>query len=205
MLIKTRKKKKKKKETKYWMHNHNLKVRDILNLLCQLLEPCLPQLCEYLGPAATASATMQVFLAMAASRPQVLVDHLQRIKEAAQSHPNTLGLAAQVISSVGKLSKVRLKDCKEKIGYAHYVQFSQARAQEALDFVLENLRHADRGSQGTLLREATLLCSSYPVLFTDKMLAEVRQCDRSQSTTPSSSQQNGKVPTHTTAQTSTTR
>jgi len=55
----------------------------------------------------------------------------------------------------------------------------QARAQEALDFVLENLRHADRGSQGTLLREATLLCSSYPVLFTDKMLAEVRQVDRS--------------------------
>jgi protein melted len=72
----------------------------------QLLEPCLPQLCEYLGPASTASATMQVFLAMAATRPQVLVDHLQRIKEAAQSHPNTLGLAAQVISSVGKLSKV---------------------------------------------------------------------------------------------------
>lgn len=78
----------------------------IPNNLLQLLEPCLPQLCEYLGPAATASATMQVFLAMAASRPQVLVDHLQRIKEAAQSHPNTLGLAAQVISSVGKLSKV---------------------------------------------------------------------------------------------------
>ena len=57
--------------------------------------------------------------------------------------------------------------------------FAQARAQEALDFVLENLRRADRGSQGTLLREATLLCSSYPVLFTDKMLAEVRQVDRS--------------------------
>ncbi|KAF4523800.1 hypothetical protein B566_EDAN013358, partial [Ephemera danica] len=144
-----------------------------------LLEPCLPQLCEYLGPAATASATMQVFLAMAASRPQVLVDHLQRIKEAAQSHPNTLGLAAQVISSVGKLSK--------------------ARAQEALDFVLENLRHADRGSQGTLLREATLLCSSYPVLFTDKMLAEVRQRDRLQTTTTNSVQQNGKAPANTTA------
>lgn len=53
---------------------------------------------------------MQVFLAMAATRPQVLVDHLQRIKEAAQSHPNTLGLAAQVISSVGKLSKVSKSD-----------------------------------------------------------------------------------------------
>ncbi|XP_065349191.1 protein melted [Cloeon dipterum] len=119
-----------------------------------LLEPCLSQLCEYLGPASTASATMQVFLAMAATRPQLLVDHLQRIKDAAQSHPNTLGLAAQVISSVGKLSKDR--------------------AQDALDFVLKSLRHADRGSQGTLLREATLLCTSYPVLINEKMLAQVK-------------------------------
>jgi hypothetical protein len=85
----------------------------------------------------------------------------------------------------------------------------QARAQEALDFVLENLRHADRGSQGTLLREATLLCSSYPVLFTDKMLAEVRQCDRSANTATTNPNnttlQNGKGPPHTSTQTSTTR
>lgn len=53
--------------------------------------------------------------------------------------------------------------------------YLQDRAQEALNFVLEHLPKADRGSQGTLLREATLLCSSYPVLFTEKMLAEVRQ------------------------------
>jgi hypothetical protein len=44
-----------------------------------------------------------------------------------------------------------------------------------LNFVLEHLGKAERGSQGTLLREATLLCSSYPVLFTEKMLAEVRK------------------------------
>jgi len=93
---------------------------------------------------------------MAGKRPQLLVDHLSKIKQAAECHPNTLCLAAQVISSVGKLSKDR--------------------AQEALNFVLEHLPKADRGSQGTLLREATLLCSSYPVLVNEKMLAEVKQC-----------------------------
>lgn len=121
-----------------------------------LLEPSLPQLCEYLSTASTTSATMQVFLNMAGKRPQLLVDHLSKIKQAAECHPNTLCLAAQVISSVGKLNKDR--------------------AQEALNFVLEHLPKADRGSQGTLLREATLLCSSYPVLVNEKMLAEVKQC-----------------------------
>jgi len=126
------------------------------NNLFQLLEPSLPQLCEYLSTASTTSATMQVFLNMAGKRPQLLVDHLSKIKQAAECHPNTLCLAAQVISSVGKLNKDR--------------------AQEALNFVLEHLPKADRGSQGTLLREATLLCSSYPVLVNEKMLAEVKQC-----------------------------
>ncbi|PSN29327.1 Protein melted [Blattella germanica] len=126
-----------------------------------LLEPSLPQLCEYLSTGSTASATMQVFLNMAGKRPQLLVDHMSKIKEAAECHPNTLCLAAQVISSVGKLNKDR--------------------AQEALNFVLEHLPKADRGSQGTLLREATLLCSSYPVLVNEKMLAEVKQCNKNQS------------------------
>lgn len=49
---------------------------------------------------------MQVFRDMAVTRPQLLVEHLQKIKNAADSHPNTLCLAAQVISSVGKLNKV---------------------------------------------------------------------------------------------------
>nr|CAD7587522.1 unnamed protein product [Timema genevievae] len=135
-----------------------------------LLEPSLPQLCEYLGTASTASATMQVFLNMAGTKPQLLVDHVGKIKKAAESHPNTLCLAAQVISSVGKLSKDR--------------------AQDALNFVLEHLPKADRGSQGTLLREATLLCSSYPVLFTEKMLAEVRQCGHKNQANTSTTQVN---------------
>ncbi|KAE8740818.1 hypothetical protein FOCC_FOCC013672 [Frankliniella occidentalis] len=124
-----------------------------------LLEPSLPQLCEYLSQASTASDTMKVFVNMAEKRPQLLIDHLSEIKKVVECYPNTLCLAAQVISSVGKLSKDR--------------------AQEALNFVLEHLPKADRGSQHTLLHEATRLCSSYPVLFTDKMLQGVRQCGQS--------------------------
>ncbi|KAK7869254.1 hypothetical protein R5R35_000874 [Gryllus longicercus] len=136
----------------------------------QLLEPSLPQLCEYLTTSTTAAAAMQVFLDMANKRPQSLTDYVPKIKEAAECHPNTLCLAAQIISSVGKLSKDQ--------------------AEEALNFVLEHLPKADRGSQSTLLREATILCSSYPVLFTERMLAEVRQCSHRENALGSSAQVN---------------
>ncbi|XP_066247641.1 protein melted [Euwallacea similis] len=120
-----------------------------------LLEASVPQLCEYLSSPTTVTATMQIFLHMAEKQPLLLADHVSAMKQAAQRHPQTVCLAAQVIGAVGKLSKDR--------------------AQDALNFVLEYLPKADRGSQSTLLREATLLCSSYPVLFTDRVLAGVRQ------------------------------
>lgn len=106
----------------------------------------------------TAGPTLQVFLHMAEKKPALLADHVTAMKQAAQRHPQTVCLAAQVIGAVGKMS--------------------QARAQDALNFVLEYLPKADRGSQSTLLREATMLCSSFPVLFTlftDKVLAGVRK------------------------------
>lgn len=59
--------------------------------------------------------------------------------------------------------------------HINLLDFFQDRAQEALNFVLEHLPKADRGSHGTLIREATLLCSSYPVLFTEQMIAQVRK------------------------------
>ncbi|CAH1976039.1 unnamed protein product [Acanthoscelides obtectus] len=120
-----------------------------------LLEASVPQLCEYLSSATTAAATLQIFLHMAEKMPNLLADHVNAMKQSAQRHPQTVCLAAQIISAVGKLSKDR--------------------AQDALNFVLEYLPKADRGSQSTLLREATLLCSSYPVLFTDKVLTGIRQ------------------------------
>ncbi|XP_065200152.1 protein melted isoform X2 [Planococcus citri] len=133
----------------------------ISNNMPTLLEASLPQLCEYLGTSSTASATMQVFLNMAEKYPQMLIDSIPKIKKAVDYHPNTLCLAAQVLAAIGKLSKDK--------------------AQDALNFVLEYLPKVDRGSQGMLLREATQLCSSYPVLCTDKMLAEVWQCSRNKS------------------------
>ncbi|KAF7273895.1 ventricular zone expressed PH domain-containing protein melted [Rhynchophorus ferrugineus] len=120
-----------------------------------LLEASVPQLCEYLSSSVTAAPTLQIFLHMAEKQPVLLADHVHSMKQAAQRHPQTICLAAQVIGAVGKLSKDR--------------------AQDALNFVLEYLPKADRGSQSALLREATLLCSSYPILFTDKVLAGVRQ------------------------------
>lgn len=120
-----------------------------------LLEASVPQLCEYLSSSVTAAATLQIFLHMAEKQPLLLADHVVAMKQAAQRHPQTVCLAAQVIGAVGKLSKDR--------------------AQDALNFVLEYLPKADRGSQSTLLREVTLLCTSYPILFTDKVLAGVSQ------------------------------
>lgn len=120
-----------------------------------LLEASVPQLCEYLSSSVTAAPTLQIFLHMAEKQPALLADHVVSMKQAAQRHPQTVCLAAQVMGAIGKLSKDR--------------------AQDALNFVLEYLPKADRGSQNALLREATLLCSSYPILFTEKVLAGVRQ------------------------------
>lgn len=66
----------------------------------------MPQLCEYLSSAVTASPTLQIFLHMAEKKPALLVDHVNAMKQSAQRHPQTVCLAAQIIGAVGKLSKV---------------------------------------------------------------------------------------------------
>lgn len=68
----------------------------------------------------------------------------------------------------------------------------QSRAQFALDFVLEHLPGADRTTQTILLRDATVLCSTYPVLFNEKVLACVRQKNN---ISPSSSTLSGATTT----------
>lgn len=139
----------------------------------------MPQLCEYLSSPITAVPTLQVFLYMAERKPALLADHVSAMKQAAQRYPQTICLAAQVIGAVGKLNKVRSIHIYS-VFLSNFTRclLLKARAQDALNFVLEYLPKADRGSQSTLLREATLLCSSYPVLFTlftDKVLAGVRK------------------------------
>lgn len=49
---------------------------------------------------------MQVLLRLAEKRPHLLTDYVGRVKQAAETYPSTLCLAAQVITAVGKLSKV---------------------------------------------------------------------------------------------------
>lgn len=74
----------------------------------QLLEASVPQLCEYLSSSVTAAPTLQVFLCMAETKPALLADHVNTLKQTAQRHPQTVCLVARIISAVGKLSRVYL-------------------------------------------------------------------------------------------------
>lgn len=115
-----------------------------------VLESCVPQLCGFLQDSDTSNITMQILLKLAQHAPHLLVDHFEQVRLAAKTNPSTITLCAQVLTTSG-------------IG-------SKETAQQALDFVLEHLP-----AQALLQQEATRLCSAYPVLFTDKVLACVRQ------------------------------
>ncbi|XP_050539223.1 protein melted isoform X2 [Daktulosphaira vitifoliae] len=130
----------------------------IANNKPSLLEASLPQLCEYLCTSQTVSSTLQIFHNLAKKQPQLLSDYVLKIKKAAECNPNALCIAAQVLSAVGKINKIK--------------------AQEALNFIMDHLPKVDRASQSILVREATFLCSCFPILFTDKMLEGVLQISR---------------------------
>nr|XP_016924742.2 protein melted isoform X1 [Drosophila suzukii] len=116
----------------------------------EVLESCVPQLCGFLLDSDTSSITMQILLKLSQHSPNLLVDHFEQLQLAAKTNPGTIPLCAQIMTTAG-------------IG-------SKETAQQALDFVLEHLP-----TQALLQQEATRLCSAYPVLFTDKVLACVRQ------------------------------
>nr|XP_017009476.2 protein melted isoform X2 [Drosophila takahashii] len=116
----------------------------------EVLESCVPQLCGFLLDSDTSSITMQILLKLSQHSPNLLVDHFEQLRLAAKTNPGTIPLCAQIMTTAG-------------IG-------SKETAQQALDFVLEHLP-----TQALLQQEATRLCSAYPVLFTDKVLACVRQ------------------------------
>ncbi|XP_055909392.1 protein melted isoform X1 [Eupeodes corollae] len=120
-----------------------------------VLENSVPELCEFLFNVETATATMQILLKIAESSPKLIVEHFEKIKLTAKNNPTTISLAAQVLATAGRNNKDTAK--------------------YALDFVLEHLPHADRTAQTILLHEATMLCSTFPILFNDKVLACVRQ------------------------------
>ncbi|XP_026845248.1 protein melted isoform X1 [Drosophila persimilis] len=136
----------------------------------EVLEECVPQLCGFLLDNDTSSITMQILLKLAQHAPHLLVDHFEQLRLAAKTNPSTATLCAQILTTAGIGSKVT--------------------AQQALDFVLQHLP-----TQALLQQEATRLCSAYPVLFTDKVLACVRQ----KNAALSSQQDVGSVPANKTS------
>ncbi|XP_055373364.1 protein melted isoform X2 [Condylostylus longicornis] len=119
-----------------------------------VLESSLKDLLEFLNDKTITLATMSVLLKFAENRPNLILSYFDNIKNSATENP-TIALAAQILSTSGKINKEK--------------------AQSALDFVLEHLPHADRTTQTILMQEATKLCSTYPVLFSDKVLSCIRQ------------------------------
>lgn len=122
------------------------------------LEGSISQICDTLptDSAPVLTSTMNLLLRVAEEFPARLHNHFPKIREAAEKHPScAAAIASQVLTTAGKSNR--------------------SRAQFALDFVLEHLPGADRTTQTILLRDATILCSTYPVLFNEKVLACVRQ------------------------------
>ncbi|XP_068629471.1 protein melted [Battus philenor] len=131
----------------------------------EALKTCVPQLLSYLCPN-TASQTdpgcmcvdlLQLMVCLSQSRASLLMEHSAAIRRAARpphATPRASALVATVLAQLGHTSRER--------------------AQEALNFVVERLCGADRAEQAALLRSATALCSAYPALFTDRLLAALR-------------------------------
>ncbi|XP_019547857.2 protein melted [Aedes albopictus] len=115
----------------------------------------IPQLFDLAQKPPISTAVMLVILKLAEYKPIKMSEYTESVRNVAQTVPQTVGFAAQILSAIGKSSKDR--------------------AQVALDFVLEYLPKADRALQTILLNEATKLCTKYPVLFTDKVTSVVRQ------------------------------
>jgi len=71
-----------------------------------VFESCIQELCDCLANSDTALVTMQILLKIAAERPQLLVDHFNKIRFAGTEHQNTTALAAQVLATAGRTNKV---------------------------------------------------------------------------------------------------
>ena len=49
---------------------------------------------------------MQLLVNIANRNPQLLVDHIGKIKQAARAHPSSICLATHIIARMGRLSQV---------------------------------------------------------------------------------------------------
>ncbi|XP_013140052.1 PREDICTED: ventricular zone-expressed PH domain-containing protein homolog 1 isoform X2 [Papilio polytes] len=141
----------------------------------EALKTCVPQLLSYLCPH-TASQTdpscmcidlLQLMVCLSRSRAALVCEHGAALRRAARP-PHASHAASALVATV-----------LAQLGHT-----SRERAQEALNFVVERLcggggaggggAGAERAEQAALLRSATALCSAYPALFTDRLLAALR-------------------------------
>ncbi|XP_050671616.1 protein melted isoform X2 [Leptidea sinapis] len=129
------------------------------------LSTAVPQLLSYLcasdapqnDPSCMCIHILQVISIVSRSRPSLVVEQLGVIKRASRA-PHASRKSHTIIASI-----------LAPIGYT-----SRERAQEALNFIVEKLHGAEWSEQAGLIREATALCSAYPALFTDRLLAALR-------------------------------
>ncbi|CAK1582222.1 unnamed protein product [Parnassius mnemosyne] len=135
----------------------------------ETLKTCVPQLLSYLcsntanqsDPGCMCVDLLQLMVCLSRSRASLVVEHSAAIRRAARPPHATARASALVATILAQLGHT-----------------SRERAQEALNFVVERLSGGERGEQAALLREATALCSAYPALFTDRLLAAVRATNR---------------------------
>ncbi|KAL0841756.1 hypothetical protein ABMA28_014021 [Loxostege sticticalis] len=131
----------------------------------EALRTCVPQLLSYLCPNTASQSDpgcmcvdiLQVIVCVSRRRPSLVAEHTLAIQRAARpphAAPRALALVAAAL--------------------AHPGYTDRERAQEALNFVLEHLSTVDSATHAALMREATALCSAFPALFTDRVLAAVR-------------------------------
>ncbi|CAK1552624.1 unnamed protein product [Leptosia nina] len=131
----------------------------------EALKTAVPQLLSYLCsntapqnvPGCMCIDLLQVIASVSGSKPRLVVEQTSVIKRAARPPHATAKSTALIATILARLGNT-----------------SQERAQEALNFVVERLHGAEWSEQAALIREATALCSAYPALFTDRLLAALR-------------------------------
>lgn len=115
-----------------------------------LLEASLPQLCDCLSVPSAIPATLQLLAEMAAYKASLLLDYASRIKDATESSPSVVCLAAQVIARIG--------------------QVNEDRGREALEFIVLQITQAENHNIPSLLREVANLCATHPTLLTERLV-----------------------------------
>ncbi|GBM03372.1 Protein melted [Araneus ventricosus] len=126
-----------------------------------LLESNLPHLSECLTISSTAASALQIFLDMAAVRPQSFTEHVQKMKMAAELQPGTLVLVARILGIIGKLNMERAKD--------------------SLEFIISHLGKVDQWTLMALLRIIKGITDTFPSLLPQYLTSICNQVEPSAS------------------------